>query len=195
LESTHDLIEQFVKEKLLLNGEGAHTLDHTRRVFALSIRIGKEMGADLKILGAAALLHDIGRQKEAITGVSHSISSGDMSQEILIRAGFVKSEIEKVVDAIRTHRFSERIEPNSLEGKILSDVDKLDAMGAIGVFRAIAQATSTSVGIEGFLSHADEKLLRLKNLMYTDGARAVAEERHRTLEMFVIQLREELELE
>ncbi|MFW9974356.1 MAG: HD domain-containing protein [Candidatus Thorarchaeota archaeon] len=195
MESTHDMIEQFVKEKLLLTGEGAHTLDHTRRVFALSIRIGKRMGANLKILGAAALLHDIGRQEEAITGISHSISSGDMSQEVLIRAGFIKSEIENVIDAIRTHRFSEMIEPNSLEGKILSDVDKLDAMGAIGVFRAIAQATSTNVGIEGFLSHADEKLLRLKDLMYTDGARVVAEERHRTLEMFVIQLREELELE
>ncbi len=77
----------------------------------------------------------------------------------------------------------------------MSDADKLDAMGAIGVFRAIAQANSTGVGIEAFLRHADEKLLRLKDLMYTDGARTVAEERHSTLESFVMQLREELEPE
>ena len=194
MESTHVLIEEFVREKLAGNSKGAHTFDHTKRVYALSIRIGSDMGADLKILGAAALLHDIGRPEETVTGVSHSILSGEMSDEILKRVGFDDAEIEKTVNAIRTHRFSEGIEPNSLEGKILSDVDKLDAIGAIGVFRAIAQASSKGEGIEAFLGHADEKLLRLKDFMYTDGARIVAEERHSTLEAFVMQMREELQL-
>jgi uncharacterized protein len=194
MKSAHNLIEEFVGENLAKNSKGAHTFDHTKRVYTLSIRIGKDLGADLKILGAAALLHDIGRPKEAVTGVSHSILSGEMSQDILKDTGFDNAEIDKVVDVIRTHRFSEGIEPNSLEGKILSDVDKLDAMGAIGVFRAIAQASSKGTGIEGFLGHADEKLLRLKDLMYTDGARVVAEERHNTLKAFVMQLREELQL-
>ena len=160
---------------------------------ALSFRIGEASGAVLKILGAAALLHDIGRPKEAVSGVSHSILSGEMSQDILKNVGFDDVEIQRVVDAIRTHRFSEGIEPNSLEGRILSDVDKLDAIGAIGVFRAIAQASSKGQGIEEFLNHADEKLLRLKDLMYTDGARVIAEERHSTLEAFVMQMREELQ--
>jgi uncharacterized protein len=195
LESTHRLIEDFVREQLEKNGKGAHTFDHSRRVYALSMRIGEDSGADLKVLGAAALLHDIGRSQEDVTGISHSVLSGEMSQEILKELGFDEVEIDEIVDAIRTHRFSEGIEPNSLEGKILSDADKLDAIGAIGVFRAIAQANSTGVGIEAFLKHADEKLLRLKNLMYTDGAKTVAEERHSTLESFVMQLREELELE
>lgn len=194
MESAHGQIEEFVREQLAKNSKGAHTFDHTKRVYALSIRIGRDLGADLKILGTAALLHDIGRPKEAETGVSHSVLSGEMSVEILKNVGFDDSEIDTIVDAIRTHRFSEGIEPNSLEGKILSDVDKLDAIGAIGVFRAIAQASSRGEGIEGFLSHADEKLLRLKDLMYTDGARVVAEERHSTLEAFVMQMREELQL-
>ena len=194
MKSAHGQIEEFVREKLAKNSKGAHTFDHTKRVYALSIRIGKDLGADLKTLGAAALLHDIGRPKEAETGVSHSVLSGEMSVEILKKVGFDDSEIDTIVDAIRTHRFSEGIEPNSLEGKILSDVDKLDAIGAIGVFRAIAQASSRGEGIEGFLGHADEKLLRLKDLMYTDGARVVAEERHSTLEAFVMQMREELQL-
>ncbi|MBY8997961.1 MAG: HD domain-containing protein [Candidatus Thorarchaeota archaeon] len=194
MESSHNLIEEFVREKLAKNSKGAHTFDHTRRVYALSIGIGKDLGADLKILGAAALLHDIGRSKEAVTGVSHSILSGEMSQDILKETGFGNAEIDKVVDAIRTHRFSEGIEPNSLEGRILSDVDKLDAIGAIGVFRAIAQTSSRGDGIDGFLGHADEKLLRLKDLMYTEGARVIAKERHNTLEAFVMQMREELQL-
>jgi uncharacterized protein len=192
LESAHNLIEEFVREKLAKNNKGAHTFDHTKRVYSLSIRIGKDLGADLKILGAAALLHDIGRPKEAETSISHSILSGEMSNEILKQVGFDDAEIAKVVDAIRTHRFSEGFEPNSFEGKILSDVDKLDAMGAIGVFRAIAQAASRGDGMEGFLKHADEKLLILRDLMYTKPARVEAEIRHKTLEAFVNQLRSEL---
>jgi uncharacterized protein len=194
METHHRLIEEFVRKQLEKNSKGAHTLDHIKRVYALSVKIGKEQGANLKVLGAAALLHDIGRPKEAETGVSHSILSGEISREILTKIGYDAEEIECVVDAIRAHRFSEGIEPNSLEGKILSDVDKLDAMGAIGVFRAIAQAEISGSGIKGFLDHADEKLLRLKDLMYTNGAKVIAEERHRTLKSFVMQLREELEL-
>ncbi len=194
MESNHRLIEDFVRESLEGNNKGAHTFDHTKRVYALSIRIGKALGANLKILGAAALLHDIGRLEEVERGVSHSILSGEMSQDILRETGYDDVEIKQVVDVIRTHRFSEGIEPNSLEGEILSDVDKLDAMGAIGVFRAIAQAASKGSGIQGFLDHADEKLLLLKDLMYTDGAKEEAEERHRTLEAFISQLREELQI-
>jgi uncharacterized protein len=187
----HREIEEIAREKMEKNSRGSHAFNHVKRVYALSIKIGKEMGANLKILGAAALLHDVGRPKERETGVSHSILSGEMSHEILPKVRYDAEEIKSVVDAIRTHRFSEGLEPNSLEGKILSDVDKLDAMGAIGVYRAIAQAEASGAGIKGFLKHADEKLLRLKDLIYTDGARVVAEERQKTLESFVMQLREE----
>jgi uncharacterized protein len=192
MESTHRLIEKFAKESLESSGMGAHTFDHTKRVYALCIKIGRDSRADLRILRAAALLHDIGRPQEVETGVSHSILSGEMSREILKSVGFSDKEIEQVTDAIRTHRFSEGVKPTSLEGEILSDADKLDAMGAVGVFRAIAQAVTTGVGVDGFLSHADEKLLKLKDLMYTDRAKVEANKRHKTLETFVLQLRKEL---
>jgi uncharacterized protein len=194
MESIHQLIEEFVRENLERSGIGAHTFDHTKRVYALCIKIGRDLGADLRVLGTAALLHDIGRPQEAATGISHSIGSAEMSQDFLKSVGFDGEEIERVTDAIRTHRFSEGLKPNSLEGEILSDADKLDAMGAVGVFRAIAQAVTTGVGVEGFLSHADEKLFKLRDLMYTDRGKAMAEERHKTLEVFVLQLREELQL-
>jgi len=156
------------------------------------MKIGADLEANLKVLGAAALLHDIGRTREEETAVSHSILSGEMGRGVLSENGFTDSEIDHVVGVIGTHRFSEGLEPNSLEGEILSDVDKLDAMGAIGVFRAIAQAASTGAGIEGFLEHADEKLLKLRDSMYTERARIEAEHRHRTLEAFVNQLKSEL---
>ncbi len=185
-------IVQFVKREMIDSGEAAHSYDHVKRVFALSMELGKSTDANLRILGTAALLHDIGRARESELGVSHSILSGEMSKDILLENGYSDSEIGDIVAVIRTHRFSEGLTPTSLEGEILSDADKLDAMGAIGVFRAIDRAVATGAGIEGFLRHADEKLLKLRELMYTDAARSMAEKRHGVLESFVNQLREEL---
>lgn len=185
-------INSFVRQELESTPTGAHHYDHTVRVYRLAMGIGEQTDANLRILGAAALLHDIGRPKEKEAEKSHSILSGEMGRSLLEKVGFSKSEIECTVDAIRTHRFSEGLKPTSLEGKILSDADKLDAIGAIGVFRAIAHAIDTGVGLKGFLKHVDEKLLRLKELMHTKEALVLAEHRHRVLETFVDQLRAEV---
>lgn len=188
-------IDAFVRDVFKGAESGAHTYDHTKRVYILSRRIGQELGANLRILGAAALLHDVGRVHEKATGISHSIQSGEMSKQILGELGFNEVEVEQVVQVIRTHRFSENLSPTSLEGEILSDVDKLDAMGAIGVYRAIAQATSTDVGIEGFLKHADKKLLKLHELMYTEPAKREAKKRHLFLSNYVQELINEINAE
>lgn len=185
-------IDTFVRDIFSNNSKGAHTYDHIRRVYYLAIEIGKELGADLKILSAAALLHDIGRVHERERGISHSILSGEMGEGLLRELGYSENEIGQIKSAIRSHRFSEGIQPTTLEGMILSDADKLDAIGAIGVFRAIAQAESTGVGIQGFLRHADEKLLRLRDLMYTEPARRMASKRHNVLQSFVDELRADL---
>ncbi|MHA1769167.1 MAG: HD domain-containing protein [Candidatus Thorarchaeota archaeon] len=186
-------LKEFVERQLSASEIDAHTLDHTVRVYRLAMQIGREVGADLRVLGAAAILHDVGRAREAREGISHAILSGEMSIDILKSLGFSESEIRGIVDAIRTHRFSEGLEPNSLEGRILSDADKIDAMGAIGVFRAVAQATRDGRGIQGFIRHAEEKLLRLRDLIYTDEARQIANEKHETLERFVEELRSEVD--
>ncbi|MHA2135606.1 MAG: HD domain-containing protein [Candidatus Thorarchaeota archaeon] len=185
-------IDDFVRQELESKGKGAHQYDHTKRVYRLAMEIRDQAGGDLRILGAAALLHDVGRPKEKELGKSHAIISGEMSSPVLRRLGYSDKEIEEIVSAIKTHRFSEGLQPTSLEGRILSDADKLDAIGAIGVFRAIAQATETGVDMDGFLRHADEKLLRLKGLMHTKAASSMAEERHIVLRAFVDQLRIEV---
>lgn len=187
--SSEDKLFEFVESTLTGFKRDAHTLDHTRRVYTMTMELGRRLGADLRVLGAAAILHDVGRSREEETGISHSILSGEMSQPRLKELGYSQEEVKRVVDAIRTHRFSEGIEPNSLEGQILSDADKLDAIGAIGVYRSIAQTSVDGRGIKGFLQHADEKLLKLRNLMHTDEAKAIAQRRHKTLEEFVEHLR------
>ena len=187
-------IDQFVRE--IFDGytsKGAHAYDHTERVYKLAMHIGSIVRANLRILGAAALLHDIGRNQEKETGRSHSIVSGEMGREVLQKVGYSSEEIEQVISAIRTHRFSEGLEPESLEGEILSDADKLDSMGAIGVFRAIAHASEMGTGIDGFLSHADEKLLKLRDLMYTEEGKRLAQIRHSNLESFIEVLTKEMQ--
>ncbi|RDE10748.1 MAG: phosphohydrolase [Candidatus Thorarchaeota archaeon] len=184
-------LEKFVKQSLAVNAAGAHTYDHIMRVYLLAKMIGTGIGADMRVLGAAALLHDVGRPRETETGVSHSILSGEMSREVLIAAGYTQDEVKQIDDAIRTHRFSEGLTPTSKEGEVLSDADKLDAIGAIGVFRAVSQAAAEDRGMEGFLRHADEKLLKLHRLMYTKSGKALAKRRNAFLQEFVNRLREE----
>jgi len=185
-------IIEFVQKTLSSSNKGAHTLDHTKRVYDLSTQMGEGLQISIRVVQAAALLHDVGRPKESELGISHSILSGEISKPLLQELAYTEHEIEQIIDAIRTHRFSEGIEPNSLEGKILSDADKLDAMGAIGIYRAIAQAESKGRGMIGFLEHADEKLLKLKDLMYTNKGKRLATERHNVLQRFVDELRDEL---
>lgn len=190
--SDEDKMFEFVESTLAGSELGAHAIDHTRRVYDLALELGRRLGADLRVLGAAAILHDVGRSKEEKTGVSHSTLSGEMSRPLLEGLGYSEEEINRVAGAIRTHRFSEGLEPDSLEGQILSDADKLDAIGAIGVYRSIVYTFVGGKDVEGFLQHADKKLLRLKDMMHTEEAKAMAQSRHNTLEMFVEQLRSEL---
>ena len=188
-------IDEFVRNEFAGSELGAHTYDHTKRVLSIAREICEFQHADMRILGAAALLHDVGRPYEMSTGKSHALLSGEMSKEVLQKNGYNEDEIGKVVDAILHHRYSEGLTPNSLEGEILSDADKLDAIGAIGIFRAIAQATVSNRGIQGFLTHAEEKLLKLRDLMHTEHAKRLAKQRHSILEGFVSHLQKEFQRE
>ncbi|MEM2142099.1 MAG: HD domain-containing protein [Candidatus Thorarchaeota archaeon] len=186
-------IDGFVRRELDRWQLGAHSYDHTRRVMRLSKEMGKPLGANMRVLVAASLLHDIGRPREAATGISHSILSGEMSRDLLSRLDYSPQEIDHVLSCIRTHRFSEGLRPTSLEGEILSDADKIDAIGAIGIYRAVAESSMNGRGIKGFLDHAEEKLLKLKDMMYTEIGRQIAGERHRLLQQYVEALRAELD--
>ncbi len=192
MDSIEERLFQLVQASVDDLMRGAHALDHTKRVLAICVELGTELGANLRVLRAAAILHDIGRSREAETGISHAILSGEMSRDVLAQQEYSQDEIQHVVDVIRTHRFSEGLEPTSIEGKILSDADNLDAIGAVGVYRSIAYTTHEGQGLQEFLEHADEKLLKLRDLMYTEPAKRLAAERHEFLESFVERLRQEL---
>jgi len=133
--------EEFYKRlrnNIQLNFEegGSHAFDHTERVYNLAIKIGKKEKADLDVLNAASLLHDIARLKEDNNEVEcHAEHGAKMAEEILKKTNFPDDKIKNVTHSIKVHRHSKRLTAETKEAKILQDADRLDALGAITIAR------------------------------------------------------------
>ncbi|AIU70061.1 phosphohydrolase [Thermococcus eurythermalis] len=188
IEKTRDFAMHFFER------EGTHGFSHVERVFNLCLHIGREEGADLEILALAALLHDIARPLEDAGKVEdHAAEGARIAKRFLLGLGYLPEKAEAVAHAIEAHRFSRGPEPQTLEAKILSDADKLDAIGAIGVARVFMYSGEHGRDIEASLKHFEEKILKLKDLMYTETAKRMAEERHRFTVEFIERIRREIE--
>jgi uncharacterized protein len=168
---------------------GCHGWEHTERVIGLCKFLGQKLEADMKVLIPAAILHDIGRGNQ-----DHAIQSSKMSEPILNSLGFDNDSIGKIQKCIITHSFTSNLHADSLEAMILSDADKLDATGAIGVYRAAMFNCEKERHWEDFISHFYEKLLKIRNILHTDEARHLANERHRFLEVFLESFKRELQI-
>ena len=81
--------------------------------------------------------------------------------------------------------------PDTLEGMVVQDADRLDAMGAIGVARTFAYGGEHGRSLGDSIQHFYDKLLRLKALMNTETGRKMAERRHAFLEAFLEEYLEE----
>jgi uncharacterized protein len=194
--------------------DAAHNFDHVLRVLRLAERIGRAEGADMDILRAAVLLHDVARVTEDKGGPCHAEAGAKLARRIL--AAHAEGKVDAVAHAIRTHRFRASLPPQTLEAQILYDADKLDAMGAIGVARAYAiagrhaqrlwaevprdfaeRSIEESRGDVTDFNHTPIheyvfKLSRLKDNLFTATARAIAVERHEYMARFFERLEREV---
>ena len=175
---------------VLCNG-GSHGLDHVERVTTLCGQIGREEHADMTVLIPAALLHDIARPLEKERGIPHEQEGARMAEEYLSSIGYDPRAIPAIAAAIRTHRFTSGERPESLEAQILSDADKLDALGAPGIARTFMRAGEHGTTLQDGINHFHEKLLKLPDRMNTKTARRIAGERHAFLVKFLSLLEEE----
>jgi uncharacterized protein len=175
----------------VLGKAGSHGMDHTERVTRMCRIIGKHEHADMNILIPAALLHDIARPGEKETGLPHEVQGARMAEACLASIGYNPDLIVAVSAAIRTHRYRSSAQPESHEAKILSDADKLDALGAVGIARTFMRAAEHGGDIDDAILHFHEKLLKLKDLMYTETGQAMAGERHAFLVTFLNALERE----
>jgi len=130
------IIYDFVRNKIEAKNT-SHSFDHVERVYKLAVRIAKtEHTADMEIVKTAALLHDIKRGEEDFEdGGCHAEEGAKFAKEYLEQMGFPEKKISKVCNAILKHRKSKKLEPTTIEEKIIKDADYLDCTGAIYVAR------------------------------------------------------------
>jgi uncharacterized protein len=166
---------------------GAHGWEHVIRVRALCKRVGIAEGADLKILDLAALFHDIMRVDE-----DHALRSAEFAGSVLSSMGFDKYFIARIKEAVASHSFSAGRLPISTEGKVLSDCDRLEAMGSIGIYRTVQYNLENNLPAQRVADHIHEKLLKLESYLYTDTAKRMARERILILNIFLESFEREL---
>jgi uncharacterized protein len=207
IEKTRAFIEQKFK------GEGSgHDYWHMYRVWELSKHIAqKEEDVDMLVVELGAFLHDIADWKfhddpEAGPKATRSwLESINVDENI----------IYQVEDIVRNVSYKGAHVKNKLsrEGQIVWDADKLDAIGAIGIARCFAFGGSAGhvmydpsekptmhTSFEEYkkmkassVTHFYEKLLLLKDKMYTKTGQQLAEHRHKYLEDFLEEFHAEWE--
>ena len=192
--------------------DGVHDFEHVLRVLAMADRLAQAMGADLEIVHAAVLLHDVnGAQADREQRLDHHCAAANWAGELLQSEGWGEERIAAVQHCIRAHRFrDDREPPATIEAKVLFDADKLDVLGAIGAARTVAYAALAGMPFFAepsarFLQTGAEepgephsayheylfKLRKIRARLFTPTARALAEARDAYLEAFFIQLQGE----
>jgi uncharacterized protein len=210
-----ETIEKKAK-KYFINSGGCHDWSHIERVRALALKIGKKERADLGIIEAAALLHDIGRKKEAESRgrFCHAEISAELAAKILKKLNFKQEQIKNISQAILAHRFRNNHYPETIEAKVLYDADKLDSIGAIGVGRAFLFAggegscrlyTKREKELAKKMGHKttfhkddsaaleyEVRLKYIKNKMLTKEGKRIAAERDKFMKIFFRQFWSEI---
>lgn len=190
-----------------------HDFDHVIRVYKLAEVLAEKESADLEIVRAAALLHDAEDASGGDEGrLAHHEAAAAFAGKILAEEGWPAERIQAVQDCILSHRFRTGSAPETLEAKVLFDADKLDAIGAVGVARALAYAVldgqplyappsrtfietlKTEPG-EAYTAYHEHlfKLSKIRECMQTRSGRQMAEERHNFMQSYFDQLTAEVE--
>jgi len=190
-----------------------HDFGHVLRVYQMAERLAEAEGADIEIVRAAALLHDAqgSAPGKEDSRANHHEDSADFARQVLGDEGWEDERIQAVEHCIRAHRYRSTETPETIEAKIIFDADKLDVLGAIGAARTIGYAVLAGQPIfsqpsEKFMetkgkergeAHSSYheflfKLINVKERLYTQSAKNLAEDRHRYLQGFYDQLSAEI---
>ena len=201
----------YVKVKFSSDSSG-HDWWHIYRVWKNAVTICEHEGADAFIVQLAALLHDLDdwkfneagdetplRAKAWLDSLSIDPSITDAVCRIIMHISYKGAGVENKMD--------------SLEGFIVQDADRLDAIGAIGIARAFAYGGWKNRPLydpdsppqmhqtfeqyknsnSATINHFYEKLLLLKGMMNTVTAKRIAEQRHDVMVQFLDQFMHEWE--
>lgn len=194
----HDLIAMtrvFVETQMNTDFSG-HDHHHVFRVYALAMFLAKATSADPLVIALSSLLHDIDDPKRLAPGaLANGVST------YLATTSLPSSTISHIQDIIATMSFSSQMSGKkvaTLEGKIVQDADRLDAIGAIGIGRAFAFGGHKGrlmyqgdIDDDSTIAHFYQKLLKLEGLMNTPKAKQIAAHRTRFLRRFLKEFESE----
>ncbi|PID04089.1 MULTISPECIES: HD domain-containing protein [unclassified Sporosarcina] len=189
--------------------DASHDLDHIDRVMKNAEKIlATEPSADELVVRLAVLLHDV---EDAKYEEMHEVTT----KELLEKIGASPQIADNVMSAIESVSFSggNAKDITSIEGAIVRDADRLDAIGAVGIARAFAfggargrklydqqeearmdmSESEYRIKETATVTHFHEKLLLLSELMVTKEGTRLAKERHEFMVSFLQQLRKEVD--
>ncbi len=178
-----DTLQQAVIQDLhrLFEGESTgHDVEHSLRVLKTALEIAEGESCNRQVVMLASLLHDADDHK-----LFHTENYAN-ARSIMNSHGVPSEVQEQVIAAIDGVSFSKNKgrRPATIEGCIVQDADRLDAMGAVGIARTFAYGGKMGRNLATSLQHFDEKLFLLKNLMNTETGMRLAEKRDRILHEF-----------
>lgn len=171
------------------NNADGHDANHSIRVYKNACKIAEGYPkSNHMVVSLASLLHDVDDHKLFNT-------ESNMNARIFLHSQNVESDmVEFICEVINGVSFSKNKgkHPESIEGKIVQDADRLDAIGAIGIARTFAFGGKKGRSLESSLQHFSDKLLLLKDEMNTEEAKKIAEIRHTYMQGFLSEIREEM---
>lgn len=161
--------------RILYTDDPAHGWPHVIRVSRWASRIveAERLDVDLEILALGVILHDIARNLSL--GEHHAIESARLAKLILETLGYEDHVKQRVEHIILAHSYSLGLRAETIEAMVLSDADKLDALGAIGIARVFHTGALMRRSFEESIEHFKEKILKLKDMLYFDYSKKVAE--------------------
>lgn len=201
-------VEEYV-ESIFKNETTGHDWYHIQRVRRLALHIGKVEQANLLMVEIIALLHDVLDDKLT----NDKIKSKEEIAELLAELPLTKLHIDEILHTIENIGFKggNGIVLETLEGKVVQDADRLDALGAIGTARTFMYSGAkgqamydpeievrSEMTYEQYrkekstaINHFHEKLFLLKGTLQTEEAKRIAKERHAFMKQFVDQFMKE----
>lgn len=206
MKSIIDKVQDEIRSQFEGDSSG-HDWNHILRVFNMARHIQKTEGGDLEIIELAALLHDISDHK--FNGGKLD-EGGEVAYLLLLDLGYDIEKAEKVkyiVDNVSYKGANTPSEMNTIEGKIVQDADRIDAIGAIGVGRTFAYGGFKNQAMyipelkaklhDSFeeyasektctINHFHEKLLLLTDRLNTVTAKEIGKVRHQFMVDFLAQ--------
>lgn len=208
------MIEEVKKEvfDLLNQDNSGHGMDHINRVLILALKFAKKEKANKDIVSLIALLHDVDDYK--LFGLENAENLTN-AKKIMNNCNIDIDIQNQVCIALNSIGYSKRLKglcPDSIEGKIVSDADMCDALGANGIIRVYTYSMKnnkpffnrnifpiedmtadkyTRKCADSSVCHIFEKILKLKDLMLTDSGKEESKNRHQIIVDFLYHLFDE----